>query len=334
MRSLRPPLQLLLLFLVFVSRQAQAQRPADYSAQLAAGYELGVIPKLQTLDKALHFAVVGDWGRQGEFHQRDVALQMAKAMAGLGGSFIISTGDNFYPSGVRSTQDPLWQGSFEQIYHYAWLQRDWYAILGNHDYAGNVEAQIDYSKISRRWHMPARYYSLKKKLAGNGCVQFVFLDTNGLEPDYYTNDELAPALSQQDTTAQLRWLRETLSDPDPTIRWRIVVGHHPVYTAGKRTAITGPVRRSLEPILNQYNVDLYICGHDHDLQYNKPAGPTHHFLSGAGSELSNVPHKTPENVFYRGVNGFMTFSVQPTQFLVQIIDGKGAILFSRLIPKS
>ena len=177
-------LSFLLLLTLLTGAPLFAQRPADYTAQLAAGYDLGVIPNLQTLDNALNFAVVGDWGRQGEFHQRDVAGQMAKAMAGLGGSFIISTGDNFYPAGVASVQDPLWQGSFEQIYHHAWLQRDWYAILGNHDYAGNVDAQIEYGKISRRWHMPARYSRLMKKLAGSRGSLFVFLDTNGHDPDY------------------------------------------------------------------------------------------------------------------------------------------------------
>ncbi|WP_019989796.1 metallophosphoesterase [Rudanella lutea] len=311
-----------------------AQRPADYSSQQAAGYQLGVIPGLQTLDKALHFAVVGDWGRQGEYRQRDVALQMARAMAGLSGSFIISTGDNFYPSGVMSTQDPLWQSSFEQVYTYAWLQAPWYPVLGNHDYGGNPDAQVAYSGISRRWRMPGRYYSFKKRLPGGGKVLFVCIDTNGLEPGYYKNEDLAPALSQQDTTAQLQWLRQTLSDTDPDLRWRVVVGHHPVYTAGKRIAVTGPVRKVIEPILNRYAVDLYLCGHDHDLQYNKPAGPTHHFLSGAGSELSNFPHKTPENVFYAGVNGFMTFSIQADQFLVQAIDYKGEILFSRVLSKA
>ncbi|WP_229201906.1 metallophosphoesterase [Arsenicibacter rosenii] len=325
-------------FIVGVLISAQtvfAQIPANsiYAKQERAGYTLGRIANLRVFENALNFVVVGDWGRQGEYNQKAVALQMAKTMAGMDGNFVISTGDNVYPNGVASVQDPLWWGSFESVYTYAHLQRNWYPVLGNHDYGGNVDAQIEYSKISRRWRMPARYYSLKKRV-GKSKALFVFIDTNGFEPAYYKNEDLAPALSQQDTTAQIRWLREVLADPDPSIRWKIVVGHHPLYSAGKRVAVTGPVRQAIKPILDEFGVDIYLCGHDHDLQYNKPVGPTHHFLSGAGSETDNNPHKTPENVFYNGSNGFMAFSITENQFLVQIIDYLGQILFSRVIPKN
>ena len=50
-------------------------------------------------DYNTRFAVVGDWGRKGHDHQRDVALQMALVSEVLRPNFIVSTGDNFYPSG-------------------------------------------------------------------------------------------------------------------------------------------------------------------------------------------------------------------------------------------
>ena len=297
------------IFLVLVCVSAIAQHPTDYSQQRASGYSLGIIPGLQVLDNSLNFVVVGDWGRQGEYHQKEVALQMARAFTGIGGDFVVSTGDNFYPNGVVGVPGPLWQSSFESIYHYTYLQHDWYPVLGNHDDGGNPDAQIEYSKISRRWRMPARYYAVKKRISGSHKALFVFIDTNGFEPDYYKKEDLPPPLSQQDTLDQKQWFRQALADPDPTIRWRTVVGHHPLYIDGKRIQVTGPVRQALKPILDEFAVDLYLGGHEHDLQYNKPAGPTHHFLLGAGSELSNVPHKMPENGFYKGVNGFITFSI-------------------------
>lgn len=33
---------------------------------------------------------------------------------------------------------------------------EWYPILGNHEYRGNTQAVIDYSKVSRRWVMNER----------------------------------------------------------------------------------------------------------------------------------------------------------------------------------
>src|SRR5450432_3924459 len=89
--------------------------------------------KLHLSPKALNFLVVGDWGRQGDYHQSDVAKTMNDFSDTYDAKFIISTGDNFYVNGVRSIHDPLWQSSFEDVYRGIWLQKDWYVVLGNHD---------------------------------------------------------------------------------------------------------------------------------------------------------------------------------------------------------
>lgn len=77
---------------------------------------------------------------------------------------MISTGDNFYESGVDSISDDKWQTTFEAIYDAPALQVPWYAVLGNHDYGGSAQAQIDYSKKSRRWTMPDRYFQIDRTL--------------------------------------------------------------------------------------------------------------------------------------------------------------------------
>ena len=53
--------------------------------------------------------------------------------------------------------------NFESVYTDPSLECDWYVALGNHDYKGEVQAEIAYSKISRRWNMPARYFAVTKK---------------------------------------------------------------------------------------------------------------------------------------------------------------------------
>lgn len=43
------------------------------------------------------------------------------------------------------------QNTFESVYTAKSLKVPWYVLAGNHDHAGNVKAQIEYSKKSDRW---------------------------------------------------------------------------------------------------------------------------------------------------------------------------------------
>ncbi|WP_207429760.1 tartrate-resistant acid phosphatase type 5 family protein [Pedobacter sp. SYSU D00535] len=299
-------------------------------------FSFGGLAQVKKEPQSLNFILMGDWGRNGEDHQRQVAVQMGKTAAELKADFIISTGDNFYPSGVVSEYDPLWKTSFEDIYTAFSLQWDWYPILGNHDYKSNPDAQVAYSKISRRWKMPARYYSKKFYINGDSSKQVLiaFIDTNPLIPQFYKNREYGPNVRSQDSTAQKKWLEGVLSDPSPNILYKIVVGHHPLYTAGSRTDgyDTKAVRNSLNSILERHQVDLYLAGHEHSLQHLKPAGTTHHFVSGAASEVTGV-HKLAEARFAASRYGFMIFSVTEPHIVVQVIDQRGKVLYTSQIER-
>src|ERR1700754_401367 len=176
-------------------------------------------------DFALHFMALGDWGRNGEYDQLEVAKQMGQWGAEHPNNFVISCGDNFYPAGVASENDPLFHYSFENIYTAHSLQCDWYPVLGNHDYITNVDAQVNYSKISRRWRMPALYYTKEVKLnKGNDKVLFVMMDT-----DPFLHEQKADYVA-----TEMKWLNETLGKASADVKWKIVVGHHPCYTVGPR----------------------------------------------------------------------------------------------------
>ncbi len=169
--------------------------------------------------KALNFIAMGDWGRNGEYKQKEVADQMGITAKTLNTDFFIATGDNFYPSGVASTQDHRWIDSYENIYTAHSLQQNWYVVLGNHDYKGNVQAEIDYTKVDRRWNMPARYYFKKLPLNGDTTQQvlLVFIDTTPLIDEYYKGADHAD-VKTQDTAQQRKWLEAVLSDPSPNIK--------------------------------------------------------------------------------------------------------------------
>jgi tartrate-resistant acid phosphatase type 5 len=184
--------------------------------------------------RALNFFIVSDWGWNGFKAQQAVADQMARSAERIEPSFVISCGDNFQVNGVESVQDPLWITNFENVYRSVYLQCDWFPVLGNHDYKGNTQAQIDYSKISRRWRLESRYYTFVRRINDSVSARFIFLDTPPFVTDYYRKPGF-PDIPQQDTAAQLAWLRDVLANSKE--QWKLVFGHHPVFSGGKPMGI-------------------------------------------------------------------------------------------------
>lgn len=273
-----------LLFLSFTGI-TQAQTPFEH--EKSTGYSGNNIPSLVHQEDSFNFLVLGDFGRVGDYYQKEVARELGNAMVVLDGEFVISVGDNFYPNGVSSTQDYHWISSFEQVYTNPSLYADWYVALGNHDYLGSVQAQVDYSKISRRWNMPDRYYSKTFTLENGKKVLLVVMDTNPFIESYHKSAKYSD-LREQDTAKQMKWLEETLGQKDEEIQWKIVIGHHPMYSGGKRkiNKDTQGFEQQFADFFDRHQVDAYICGHEHDLQIVKPKNRyTTQFLSGAASEV-------------------------------------------------
>lgn len=279
-------------------------------------------------ENSINFLVVGDWGRNGEFHQKDVAKQMGLEAAKNHTSFVLSMGDNFYPDGVISTTDPQWNKSFEDIYTNYSLNIPWFTAFGNHDYRGNIQAQLDYSKISRRWRTTERYYSFEKTIPNSSeKALFVFIDSNPFDETLSRNRH--SDLASQDKEAQLEWLEKTLVTS--TASWKIVIGHHPLYTTGVRRDKMLDVRKVFLPIFEKHKVNAYLAGHEHDLQHQKPEGFTHYFVSGAGSEIRPVTKDEQQTKFAISDHGFMSMQLHKDQLNVQVINFEGKQLYQTTI---
>lgn len=290
--------------------------------------------KVQADPAAVNFILMGDWGRNGADHQKQVARQMGVTATETSVDFIVAAGDNFYPEGVVSEYDPLWKYSFEDIYTDFSLQWDWYPVLGNHDYGSNPQAQVNYSRISRRWQMPARYYSKLINVGNDGSQMLIaFVDTTPLIKGYYRGD--GHQVHDQDSTAQKKWLEETLRSTPPTVKWKLVVGHHPMYTGGSRTENhdTRSIRQLLQPMFEKYKVDAYLAGHEHSLQHMVATDGVHHFISGAASERTPA-RMLPISKFAQSQYGFMLFSVYTNLIRVQVIDYEGALMYTTELKKN
>jgi len=305
---------------------------ANYEKEQATGYRGIVIKDLKAV-KGLNFCVMGDWGRYGDYYQKAVAAQLSGAVVGVDASFIISTGDNIYPAGVQSPYDPAWKYAYEDVYSSYPLHVDWYVVLGNHDYRTNPDAEVAYSKISARWHMPARYFSIKKMIGKDtsNSAEFFFLDTTPFEKDYYSEPGYSEHVMGNDTAAQKAWLIDGLKNS--TAKWKFAIGHHPLYSAGKRKGKTGDMMDAFQNIFEQYKVDAYFCGHEHQLEADQPEGfHFYQFISGAGSEATAVT-SAPFAKFAASDHGFLTASVTSNEMLVQYINADGKILYTTTIKK-
>lgn len=222
----------------------------------------------------LTFTMFGDWG-SGSDIQTSAAKDLAKVAQQVNSSFHIAAGDNFYTAGVKSETDPLWKSRFEDMYNQGGpiVQRPWYVVEGNHDHDGNAEAQLQYAQDHKggRWQFPAYHWQKTVAIPGGGSLNMIFIDTV-----LWGNGD------------QKAFVEENLKNNTAT--WTAVIGHYPVWSIAEHGP-TANLVSDLKPLLDQYKVDFYFCGHDHSMQHLQQ-GNTEYILNGQGgqSDPSNA-HK-------------------------------------------
>jgi 3',5'-cyclic AMP phosphodiesterase CpdA len=204
------------------------------------------------------FLAVADTG-SGDANQRAVAQQMALVNRQRPVDLVLLGGDNIYPAGDIA----MVQATFEKPYRELIAAGvPFHAVLGNHDIrTANGEQQLAY----RPFGMKGRFYSLRQ-----GLVEFFCLDTN----------------VNADWARQLPWLSQSLARSSAP--WKVVVGHHPVYSSGFYGNDQAAQRR-FAPLFRRYGVALYINGHEHHYERSKPIdGTTYLVVGGGGAYLRPV----------------------------------------------
>lgn len=272
----------------------------------------------------LHFLVVGDWGQASE-RQRRVAGAMADIASRDQARFIISTGDNFYPRGVSSVNDPQFENSFEDIYAAPSLQTPWYVVLGNHDYEGSPNAEIAYSGRSARWRMPSRYWAEEMNI-GDQRATFYFLDTTPISR-LSNAASLVPVLGTAgEAREQLQWLQERLAADRSA--WKIVVGHHPIFSSGNHGESPAVAER-IRPLLERYRVQAYFNGHDHNLEHLVEGG-VNYVCSGSGA-LSRQIVSVAQSRFAYANTGFASCGLNADALTLRFHDSSAAIIYETRI---
>src|SRR5216683_7476797 len=98
-------------------------------------------------------------------------------------------------------------------------------------------------------------------------------------------------LSRQQHDEQQAWFEAELAKPRTT-PFLAVAAHHPLYSNGKHRDNPMLIAQ-WDSLLRRHNVDLYLSGHDHDLQHIEFKGhPTSFVISGGGGRSSSGgPHR-------------------------------------------
>jgi hypothetical protein len=247
----------------------------------------------------MHVFALGDFG-SGDKNQLAVANALGKRNGQERFNFGISLGDNFYRCGVRNASDPAWKTRWEDLY--TPLGVPFFASLGNHDYGHppvicpgkgtSAEAEVARTGHSTTWRMPARYYTF---IAGH--ARFFAIDTEGW------------------STAQSAWLKKTLRETanEPNVQWRIVYGH-----LNQRRI--GALRRELAGLFQETKVDLYIAGHDHDMEHLQAGGIQYLICGAGGAKLRKVRHTQSQSVFHATTFGFLDLTIDQHRMTAKFLD--------------
>jgi len=297
---------------------------------------------------AFNFISIGDWGKVTN-SQKAIADQMAVYSDKLKTKFFLILGDNFYEDGVASETDPQWNATYRQIYSHAALQKPWFVFLGNHDHHfGRGAAQIDYYKHKRddRWVLPDYFYSVTSTLETGETVQFLFIDTVILcDTDISVipvSEEWPEHLSASgsETARQARelfdlyrskqkasddhwtWVKNVLVNS--TADWLFVGGHYPVYSGGEH-GDTKCLKKHLNPMLREANVDAYFSGHDHTAQHLQSHG-VNYWLSGSAAKKGTYS-PVKQTLFGMTDAALMTHQLYGDSMTTQIVGANGKVVY-------
>ncbi len=269
--------------------------------------------------------VANDLGRNGYYDQQPIAATMGAVAEAIGPEAVLALGDVFHYEGVQSTTDPLWMSNYENIYRHPELMVEWLPVCGNHEYRGNTQALVDYSRVSRRWAMPAKYYARTFEEDGTS-LKVIFIDTTPLIDKYRNDSAKYPDAAGEDMAAQLAWLERELADAGED--WIVVVGHHPIFAeTSKNEGERKDMQERVDTILRRHRVDMYVCGHIHNFQHIRPAGSGIDYIVNSSASQSR-PKVEPIDgtVFVSGKSGFSVLGVSAEALALSMLDAEGRIL--------
>lgn len=259
------------------------------------------LPPPEPIVPTVGIILVGDTGT-GEPEQYAVGEAMKEWCDKQKCDFGLLLGDNIYEDGVDSKDDKQFYTKFERPYKD--LKFKFYPALGNHDAKGKWRYEIQYR--SPRWEMRGRFYKL----------QFPDIDIFALDTNAFS--------VLQSDSSQLEWIEQELKASKA--KWKIVYGHHPIYSYGMHGP-TKSLQYRILPLMKKYGSQFYVAGHEHHKQLIEIDGITH-IISGAGAK-QRPSTGGKYSKFHSSALGFAYLEIKGDKANLKFIDVKGKVEFEK-----
>jgi len=247
--------------------------------------------------------VIGDYGSAGPGLEA-----VASLIDGWGVDFIITTGDNNYPSGSGKTIDEnvgqyfhAYISPYNGSYGEGADTNRFFPTLGNHDWmTDHAQPYLDYFTLPGN----ERYYTFTW-----GSADFFALDSDENEPDGVGR-----------SSVQATWLQGQLAASRAP--WKIVYMHHPAYSSGLHGS-TDWMRWPFQ----DWGAAAVLAGHDHTYERLQVGDIPYFVVGNGGYTLYNFTDILEESRFrYNAGFGALLVEADATSITFQFTTSQGEVI--------
>lgn len=248
----------------------------------------------------VRFAAMGDLGT-GSSDQMAVLDHLEDVRS----DFVLLTGDIAYDNGKRTE---LERNVFS-VYREMMGQVPFFPASGNHDY--NTEDAKPFREAFVLFENGGpdgieRWYSFDW-----GPVHVIALDTEKIGE------------------VQRAWLEDDLAMNDRP--FTIVALHRPPYSSGSHGS-NAQVRATFGPLFADFEVDLVLCGHDHDYERTKSIDGVTYVVTGGGGRGTKPVGDSDFTAYSAQVAHFVYVTIENDELRLVAIDALGEAFDDVTIP--
>ena len=250
-----------------VTLRVESAVEATAEGQIICAASSAIYTPQPIADGSIRFAVIGDYGTGGDY-----ARNVADMIKSWGTQFIVTVGDNNYPSGEAETIDDnigqfyhSYIGNYRGDYGDGSAMNNFYPSLGNHDWRTD-----EGSPYFEYFTLPGneRYYSFVR-----GSVHLFILSSHRLEYDG-TDAE----------SVQAQWFYDSAAAS--TSPFQLVFVHHPPYSSE-----TGSETPTMRWAFADWGIDAVFAGHAHSYERSIHDGILYINNGSSGKDLYEFPEE-------------------------------------------